>query len=190
MKKKILLVLTFILLISIFGGLMYFYKVTREVGKVVDEYKGVPVYNNGIVYQEDYGRNFNDDGYYYGQKWQCVEFVKRFYYDAKDHKMPDVYGNAKDFFDDRVLQGQINTKRNLIQYRNGDNEKPQQDDLIVFNDTKFGHVAIITQVTNDYIEVIQQNIFGKPREQFTIQNVDGKWFIGNEKKPAGWLRKL
>lgn len=37
-------------------------------------------------------------GYYYGYKWQCVEYIKRFYYEAKGHKMPDSYGNAKDFW--------------------------------------------------------------------------------------------
>lgn len=171
------------------GGLFYFYKTNREVGQVIDAYKGVPVYNNGIFYTKSYGKNFSEDGYYYGQKWQCVEFVKRFYLDAKGHKLPDVYGNAKDYFDDSLLQGELNTRRKLFQYRNGGTERPQPDDLIVFNDTKFGHVAIVTEVNNDYIEVIQQNIFGKPRDRYKILNVDGKWFVGKDKKPAGWLRK-
>ena len=74
--------------------------------------------------------------------------------------MPDVYGHAKDFFDTSVPHGELNKSRNLLQYKNGENEKPQVDDLLVFNDTTYGHVVIITEVGNDYIEVIQQNMGG------------------------------
>ena len=80
----------------------------------------------------------------YGQKWQCVEFVKRFYYEAKGHKMPNGYGNAKDFFDDTLPQGAYNSQRDLYQYRNGGNMKPAPDDLVVFQRGLYGHVAIIT----------------------------------------------
>ena len=75
------------------------------------------------------------DFYYYGYKWQCVEYIKRFYYEAKGHKMPDVYGNAKDFFDANVEHGTLNEKRGLIQYKNGEDEKPKIDDILVFTDT-------------------------------------------------------
>lgn len=67
------------------------------IGKVIDSYKEVQVYYNGSDYSKNHGKNYSEDGYYYGYKWQCVEFIKRFYYLAKNHRMPDVYGNAKDF---------------------------------------------------------------------------------------------
>lgn len=165
--------------------------VSGEIGEELDCYKGVKIYNNGKDYVKDYGKNYSKDGYYYGLKWQCVEFVKRFYFDAKSHKMPDGLGHAKEFFDDSVKQGELNRKRNLLQYRNGDNEKPQADDLIVFTDTYYGHVTIITEVTDKDIEIIQQNIYGKTRDRLKLVLKDGKYTVGGgkDRSPAGWLRK-
>lgn len=165
--------------------------IREEIGKELDSYKGVKVFNNGAAYAEAYGKNYSKDGYFYGQKWQCVEFIKRFYYDAKEHKMPDVFGNAKDFFDENIRHGEFNKKRGLIQYKNGEDMKPQADDLIVFTDTKYGHVAIITEVTDKDIEFIQQNIYGKTRDKLKLSFKDGKYTIGGgtQRSPAGWLRK-
>ena len=183
-----MILLILLLIIASITG-MYLFQDKKQVGDVVDSYKDVPVYYNGIIYTESYGKHYSMDNYYYGQKWQCVEFVKRFYYDAKGHKMPDVYGNAKDFFDPRIEHGQMNQSRGLIQYRNGAEEKPKVDDLLDFTDTKYGHVAIITRVTKDKVEVIQQNILDKPREVFPLTYINGKYTIGTGRKPTGWLRK-
>ncbi|APH22041.1 CHAP domain-containing protein [Clostridium botulinum] len=162
----------------------------NSIGDVLDSYKEVNVFYNGNNYGENHGKSYSKDGYYYGYKWQCVEYVKRFYYKAKDHKMPDVYGNAKDFFDINTEQGHLNKRRGLIQYRNGENEKPKVDDLLVFTDTEFGHVVIVTEVGNDYIEVIQQNIGSSSRDKFTLKYKNKKYFIGGKRSPAGWLRKV
>lgn len=161
----------------------------EAIGTKLDEYKGVAVFNNGEAYTESYGRHYSSDGYYYGYKWQCVEFVKRFYYDVKQHKMPDVYGHAKDFFDIKVNHGSLNKSRNLIQFTNGKDTKPEIDDILIFNDTKYGHIAIITEVSDSYIEVIQQNVYRKTREKFNMTVEKGKYMIGTTRKPAGWLRK-
>ena len=69
-----------------------------HVGDIVDSYNGVPVYYNGDV-GHVLERNTTSDGYNLGLKYQCVEFVKRYYYAHFDHKMPDAMGDAKDFFD-------------------------------------------------------------------------------------------
>jgi hypothetical protein len=150
-------------------------------------YRGVPVYYNGPDYTTDKGESFSTDGYYYGLKWQCVEYVKRFYYVIKHHKMPDVFGNAKDFFDPFVPQGGLNQQRELIQYINGGNEKPKPDDILVFTNTRYGHVAIVTKVTANSIEVIQQNE-KDPRQVFTLTVNNHNFFVGTSLKPAGWLR--
>lgn len=103
--------------------------------------------------------------------------------------MPDVYGNAKDFFDENVEQGKLNEKRDLIQYRNGEDEKPKPDDLVVFTDTAYGHVVIVTEVGENYIEVMQQNMEESARDRFDLECKDGKYFVGGKRVPAGWLRK-
>lgn len=156
-------------------------------GTKIDQYKGVAVYSNGTDYMSSHGLSYSDDGYYYGYKWQCVEFVKRFYYEVYHHEMPDGAGNAKYFFNPMLGQGELNEQRDLIQYDNGGNEKPQEGDLLVFNESAYGHVAIICGVGEDWIEVIQQNS-EVPREKYRLENKNGLYTITGERDPAGWLR--
>jgi hypothetical protein len=49
--------------------------------------------------------------------------------------------------------------------------------------------VIITEVENDYIEIIQQNMGWASRDKFQLQYKDGKYFIGGARIPIGWLRK-
>ena len=162
---------------------------SRRVGKVLDSYHGVAVYDNGLIFFRSYGKHYSPNGYYFGQKWQCVEFIKRFYYEAKGHKMPDAMGHAKSFFDSKTPDGALNRGRGLLQYRNGSNEKPQPDDLLVFADTKFGHVGIVTEVGQSSLEIIQQNILGHTRQRLSLISSNGHYFVTEPRRPAGWLRK-
>ncbi len=162
------------------------------VGQKIDALNGVSVYYNGSVSNVN-GRNTTVDGYNLGLKYQCVEFVKRYYYEHLNHKMPDSYGHAKDFFDKSLADGKKNKKRNLIQYANPSLTKPKVSDLVVFDGTnhnKYGHVAIISNVTTKEIEIIQQNPgpFGKSRDTYALINKNGKWQI-KHKGILGWLRK-
>ena len=162
-----------------------------ETGQAVDSFNGVMVYYNGHVGHTS-GRNRTRDGYNLGMKYQCVEFVKRYYYGFYRHKMPDSYGNAVDFFDARTPKGKINRKRGLLQFRNGQGEPPRPGDIIVLDATgsnPYGHVAIITRVTEQSVEIIQQNPgpFGSSREKFTVSG-NGTWRINND-RVLGWLRK-
>ncbi|MBU2929617.1 CHAP domain-containing protein [Winogradskyella psychrotolerans] len=163
-----------------------------EIGQKIDSLNGVAVYYNGGVGHVD-GRALADDGYNLGLKYQCVEFVKRYYYKKLNHKMPDTYGHAKDFFNSQITDGTINNQRNLKQFKNPSKSKPEINDLVIYSETllnKYGHVAIISKVTKNDIEIIQQNPgpFGSSRETYDLIHKDGKWQIGN-KRILGWLRK-
>jgi hypothetical protein len=163
-----------------------------SIGQQIDSLNGVLVYYNGGVDNIN-GRNTTADGYNLGLKYQCVEFVKRYYYEHLNHKMPDSYGHAIDFFDSAIADGQMNKKRNLTQYTNPSHTKPKVDDLIIFDGTtfnKYGHVAIISKVTDYNIEIIQQNPgpYSRSREIYKLDNNDRKWKIEN-KRILGWLRK-
>ncbi|NLL51884.1 MAG: CHAP domain-containing protein [Peptococcaceae bacterium] len=158
-----------------------------EPGVKIDEYKGVAVYSNGTDYMSSHGLHYSEDGYYYGYKWQCVEFVKRFYYERFNHSMPDGAGNAKYFFNTLLEQGEFNQQRGLYQYRNGGDVRPQADDLLVFTKGTYGHVAIISDVGDDWVEVVQQNS-EVTREKLQMEVKDGTYTIHGEKEPAGWLR--
>ena len=163
-----------------------------EIGDKVDSLNGVYVYYNNSVGNVE-GRNVAPDGYNIGLRYQCVEFVKRYYYERLDHKMPDSYGHAKDFFEKRLQDGKLSSKRNLIQYTNPSSSKPEVDDLLVFDGTnlnKYGHVAIISKVDDISVEIIQQNPgpLASSRETFKLTKSDGKWKIEKD-KTLGWLRK-
>lgn len=130
-----------------------------KIGQQIDSLNGVIVYFNGSCNNVT-GRTTTKDGYNLGLKYQCVEFVKRYYYERLNHKMPNSYGVAKDFFDNSTADGQINKKRNLTQYINPSQTKPKVEDQLIFDGTtynKYGHVAIVSKVTNNSIEIIQQN---------------------------------
>ena len=194
MKKKLIIILGLVIASFII------YKLTLKinlninytVGQKLDSLNHVIVYYNGGV-SSNIGRNTTSDGYNLGNKYHCVEFVKRYYYQYLNHKMPDAYGNAKDFFDCDISDGQLNKKRNLIQYINGSFSKPQINDLMIFDGTffnKYGHVAVISNVYDSEIEITQQNPgpFGKSRAIFKLNKINNLWIIDN-KNILGWLRK-
>jgi len=194
MKKRLLIFLLFCLT----GFVIYKLRnkinlnCKYEVGQHLDSLNHVVVYYNGDV-DNSSGHNYSQDKYNIGIKYQCVEFVKRYYYEHLNHKMPNAFGNAKDFYDKSLSDGALNTGRNLVQYKNGSKSKPKPDDLVIFSGSstnKYGHVAIISFVGNDEIEIIQQNSgpFGKTRQKIKLTNTDNYWRIENDRL-LGWLRK-
>ncbi len=163
-----------------------------EVGDAVDSINGVAVYYNGAVAHTG-ERHLATDGYNYGLRWQCVEFVKRYYYDYLHHKMPNTYGHAKDFFNTSLDDGQLNTDRNLLQYKNGSETLPRVNDLLVFDAVtfnKYGHVAIVSQADSTQIEMIQQNPgpTAPLRVIYKVEKRNGKWYV-DRGDLLGWLRK-
>jgi hypothetical protein len=106
--------------------------------------------------------------------------------------MPDPWGHAIDFFDTLLEDGQRSTRRDLIQYRNPSPSQPKIGDLVVFDGSYgggYGHVAIISDVKEKEIEIIQQNpgTYGKSRVTFPLKHQDGAWLI--KTGILGWLRK-
>lgn len=169
-----------------------FLPITGDIGKPLDSLNGVKVYYNGSV-PNVFGRNKTTDGYNLGLKWQCVEFIKRYYYEYFNHKMPNASGNAKDFFDKKAKDGSLNKDRNLYQYTNESKLPPHKNDIIIFRATtfnKYGHVAIISEVGEDYIEIIQQNpgIGAPSREKFTLTKENNRYKIESS-TALGWLSK-
>ncbi|MBL0737201.1 CHAP domain-containing protein [Flavobacterium sp. GN10] len=187
MKKIIIISIS--VLILIYAVVVTIKKVNwnlnHSVGEKIDSLNGVNVYYNGGVGNST-GRNLTDDGYNLGMKYQCVEFIKRYYYQYLKHKMPDSYGNALDFYDKTVGDGKMNEKRNLIQFSNPSKEKPKENDIIIYNKSllnPYGHVAIISKVEENFIEIIQQNPgpFSSSRENIKLQKFNGQWFLENDR---------
>lgn len=161
------------------------------VGEQIDALSNVAIYYNGGVNNVQ-GRNLSADGYNLGLRYQCVEFVKRYYFERHGHRMPDTYGHAKDFFDPRLGDGSLNAKRAMQQFHNGSSEPPQAEDLLVFAPSllnRYGHVAIIASVGNGTLQIAQQNPgpFASSREDLPLVQRDGRWYIEHA-RVLGWLR--
>lgn len=167
-------------------------KSSGSAGRVIDTFNGVDIFYNGRVANIQ-GRNVTSDGYNLGLKYQCVEFVKRYYYEFYNHKMPNSYGNAKDFFSYSVSDGDMNSARGLRQFNQPSHARPKIGDLLVFGATQwneFGHVAIISKVGNNTIEIAQQNPGSNnpSRKSYSLNSNNGKYSIGSP-YVLGWLRK-
>lgn len=163
----------------------------HAVGEQLDDLNGVAIYYNGGV-NTVLGRNLSADGYNLGLRYQCVEFVKRYYFERHDHRMPDSYGHAKDFFDPGLVDGQLNTQRAMLQFRNGSAARPEAEDLLVFAPTllnRYGHVAVIASVAEGSLQIAQQNPgpFGSSREELSLMEREGRWYI-EQSQVLGWLR--
>lgn len=190
MKK--LVILSIALALLLFGG----YKATTHFsknanyvfGQAIDSLNGVPVYYNGSTNTVK-GRT-TIDGYNIGLKYQCVEFVKRYYFQHYQHRMPDSYGHAVSFFNPTLADGAKNEARDLFQFTNPSSSKPKVGDLIVMGGGSYGHVAIVSQVLEDEIELIQQNPgkYARSRIWIDLDRTKEKWYI-DKSRVLGWLRK-
>lgn len=160
-----------------------------RIGTEIDNLHGVPVYYNGSV-ANVHGRHISSTGYNLGLKWQCVEFVKRYYYSMYGHEFPSSYGNAKDFFDKNLYDNSYNAKRGLQQYRNVRYIPPQVGDIVVYDGTSknpYGHVAIVAEITQDSVELIQQNVRMESRVTLPLKEYEGIYTIADY-EILGWLR--
>lgn len=197
MKRFRVLVILLICIAAGYIAFRYFNRrefnpnVKYSLGQPLDSFNGVIVHYNGMVGHTE-GRNLAADGYNIGMKYQCVEFVKRYYYQYLGHKMPDAYGNAKDFYDATLSDSSLNIKRALMQFCNGSVTRPTPDDLLIFDGhagNPYGHVAIVCDVSDTSICIIQQNPgpFASSRETFALKHDNNKWSVAHSRL-LGWLR--
>ncbi len=164
--------------------------IVKNVGDTLDVFNNVYVFYNKSISNTS-GRNLATDDYNLGLKWQCVEYVKRYYYEFLNHKMPNSYGHAKDFFNSKLSDGKLNNDRKLYQYTNGSFSKPKVNDLLVFDGNvlnPYGHVAIISKVEDSSVEVVQQNVGKNSRDNIELVFKGDKWII-SDSSVLGWLRK-
>ncbi len=123
--------------------------VSGGYGAVVGEYNGVTAYSNGDnnYYSWDYN---TVDSYNSGMKWQCVEYVNRYYYLIYGSQIRIPGTNAIDYYDTA-------SERGLVAYSNGGTTPPQLGDILCSGGGSYGHVAIVRGVTSNSVHVIHQN---------------------------------
>ncbi len=160
---------------------------------------GVPGYYNGSIVPEDWGRN-NIDGYDTGLKWQCVEYVRRYYYSQYGVKMGA--GRHGGMFSNASVDDGGTTFDGLIQYTyskgnsnsktdDGFSVKPQKGDVFVAGSGSYGHVAIVAEVSDTNVTIAQQNMAGEgfTRRITVKQGVNGKWQFVNYENVLALLRR-
>tara|TARA_R110002153_G_scaffold32537_4_gene98451 strand:- start:2049 stop:3908 length:1860 start_codon:yes stop_codon:yes gene_type:complete len=102
------------------------------------------------------------DGIYMGYKWQCVEFARRWLYVNKGYIFNDV-AMAYDIFRLRDVRDLLNNQTlPLNAFKNGSQRRPEAGCLLMWDQggefEETGHVAIITEVFEDKIHIIEQNM--------------------------------
>lgn len=168
------------------------YAVTPPVPPTYNSYVGnfnfVDIISNGST---DYFSNSYHfvDSVNTGMKWQCVEFVNRYYLQVYHLDIRRAGDDAKVYY-------QKAGERGLSAYPNGGSVPPQIGDIIVSEGdgtpTNHGHVAIISKVTNTMIYVAQQNWFENEGDKSAplarSGNAIGPFGGSKSYKIKGWLR--
>ena len=159
----------------------------KGFGTEVGEYNGIIAYSNGYNDYVSYEYNYVD-GYNTGMKWQCVEYVNRYYYIIYGMEIRIPGTNAKDYYGTA-------SDRGLIAYPNGGATPPQLGDILCSNGGDLGHVAIVREVTDDSIHIIHQNWANTEVDNDKIINM---WVSNGHSTVSGfspsypvqgWLRK-
>ncbi len=161
-----------------------------QIGEVIDSFNGISVYFNGEQ-GNVFGRNVAAGNYNLGLKYQCVEFVKRYYFINYGHRMPYTYGHAKELFDESLPDLKLNHKRDLYQFINGSEYRPLPGDILVFGPNyknPYGHAGIVTVSKGKKMEIIHQNVGESTRELFIVSEINGRFFVVDP-DVKGWLRK-
>ena len=109
------------------------------------DYNGVPAYSNG----ENSGTTKYCGTNSYGYRWQCVEYVVRYYSLKKGMNLKGT-GNANSYCSNGPSKGL--TRRFNCDPNNPN--VPYPGDIIASNS---GHVAIVKAVGSNYVTVIDQN---------------------------------
>jgi hypothetical protein len=168
-----------------------------SAGVEIGSLDGVKGYYNGPDFSKDWGRN-SVDKYDTGLKWQCVEYVRRYYYvhfgmkigAGRHGKDFDAGGkDGKGAFDGLVrydYQGDATKADNL---KDGLSVKPQHGDIFCMGQGTYGHVAIIASVTDTSVTIAQQNMVD---EGFTYdlkltQQKNGRWKLWYQGRSVGCI---
>ena len=106
------------------------------------------------------------DGIYMGYKWQCVEFARRWLYHNKGYIFNDV-AMAYEIFNLRTVRDLAKgIELPLNAFANGSSRLPKIGSLLIWEEgghfEETGHVAVITAVFDDRVQIAEQNMDFKP----------------------------
>jgi glutathionylspermidine amidase/synthetase len=158
----IMIVIIFILLIVLVIGYSYLNSSHHvKFGDVCGiALGGIPAYSCKTTETSMLKHEYN--GVYYGIKYQCVEFVRRWLIQVYGLTLDDVE-MAYEIFDlPYAIKLQNKTLIIWNNVQNGSSPRPVPGSLLVwgkggrFGET--GHVAIVTEVSDQWIRIAEQNV--------------------------------
>ena len=158
-------------------------------GTLIGSFNEIPAYSNGSI-NNDSGDYNSDAGTNTGLKWQCVEYVNRYYYVHYGLNIRIPGQNANQYFPNASARG-------LIGIPNGSGMAVQVGDILCFEGGSAGHVAIVRDVSSSQITVIQQNVAQDNRDEYYTYSLSvsgGTYTVDGSRLGAayycqGWLRK-
>lgn len=158
-------------------------------GTLVGAYNGVNCYSNGFSGNVSNEYNYVN-GTNTGMKWQCVEFVNRYYLMYYNQNIRVAGHNAIDYYPNASAHG-------LNPYPNNGTNSPQVGDVLCFSGNTYGHVALIREIGSNYLKVIQQNVTNSASDinyNVTMTYNNGQYnvsgaSIGSGYSCQGWLRR-
>lgn len=160
---------------------------------------GIPAYSNkhDMFFS---GERYVDGNFFFGFKYQCVEFARRWLYKRKSLVLPDVDWAVHIFNLRNVFDACTAAPVCCVAVRNGTEKKPVADSLLVYpseENSPVGHVAVITEVGDSWVRIADQNHrFHKWEADYSAQLPlsceNGLWTItdfmdGEVIKPLGWM---
>ena len=128
--------------------LIYFYLQFPHVPQYVPQYGDILGWTKeGVVVFSNYKRHKNERTYA-GEKWECVEFVRRFLMITRGITFDEI-DHAYDIFNLPYFQTLDGVKIPIVILRNDGKNKPQTGDILVWSkdvdDRRHGHVAIVVE---------------------------------------------
>lgn len=126
----------------------------------------------------------------FGLEYQCVELANRFLTQTLGHRNLTRTGNADSYFFNAKEKG-------LIAFPNGSSVKPAINDILVFDrdnqvsESQPGHVAVVAEVADERVCVVQQNT-SVWYQCLSLKRVMDYWLVEGsvEGLPCvGWARK-
>ena len=140
-----------------------------EFGTLLGHFKGVPAYScnyasfNVLRHLEFPNFLSHRKGkLYYGMKFQCVEYSRRFLIHAYGVTFGDV-GMAYEIFD-LPFASRIRDSAEIpfINIENGGKQKPVPGAVLIWEEggefRHTGHVAIVAEVSDEWVRVAEQNV--------------------------------
>lgn len=162
-------------------------------GSYLGQFRAVSVYSNETVsrYQCYYTSDCKNyvGGVYTGVKWQCVEYVRRYYLTVFRTDLAARWtGDAYYWYENATAMG-------LDRHQNGVSQSaPQVGDILASKDTStgVGHVAIVKRVTDNRLYTAQQNFSNDAadldKELILTRNSNGTYTVSGYAGIQGWLR--